>query len=766
MAARGVGQISDYFGNKFSQGILGLRGVAVLLVVFSHYPISIFKNGFVGVDLFFVISGFLITGQMLREYSSNLDAKSKVGAISLRNFFIRRIARVLPSFILIVALVNVAIYFIGNSALSSVTLSESFKATLFFYNIYLVNSSVAYFDDSVQESLLLPFWSLSVEEQFYFVWPFIFLLAVSWHGISILGKRLTWFLRFGVAIVITSTFSFVIALTSYSINPDSSYFSSISRFWEFGIGAVAATCLYYFKVIAPREFEYSSEIGFLLIIFGTIFISKENLFLSLLPVVVGTSFILMNPDPERVSIVKSFLHSRLLSYFGIISFPLYLIHYPIIKIASVLEVKSTIFTVTIEFLISIAIAHWVHFVIEDPFRKRINGLQKSIEVKSHRMGRRHLRFVRRSYSVGIGVFFLVLIGFSVPGFLSNTKSIVLQQEFSASNSIQMVDKVIPINPQRDTAPKGIGTENSPVIDTDTVPVSDDQIIIDSQQKGAPQLVPSTKNSAGLRITMEQRAKVKKALEVKQSDTETLAKIKKLIENRDAIWGACIDGYSTSAYCNRKSSGQTERSAFLIGDSFALSWYPAIEKALTADWSIKSFTLGECEFARVVPFINGKNFDACVKYRAEIDKRISLEKPDLIVVSSSPNSPYIGSFLDWNNGLVDRFDTLRNSGAAILVIGATPGSGKFSVCLRGNDVSKCNGWAKQGLAKRSIELIESGKNKFAFLDPIPLLCFLDSCPSVINKTPVYWDGSHLNNEFARTLSPFIKDAIDLQYPKLL
>jgi hypothetical protein len=364
------------------------------------------------------------------------------------------------------------------------------------------------------------------------------------------------------------------------------------------------------------------------------------------------------------------------------------------------------------------------------------------------------------------MFFSILLIVNIPGFASATRDFLFQRELVIRDSKQPADLEFPMIPQEDTALVRKGTESNIPIESEIGAVVKNRVVTESQSESPSALIPSTKSSADTNIMTEQKAVVKKALEVKQVDKETIIRIENLIQNRDSIWGACITGYSTSTYCNRLASAQTQRSAFLIGDSFALSWYPAVEKALSSNWSIRSFTLGECEFSRVVPIIAGRNFDACVKYRAEIDKRVLLEKPDLIIVASSPNTPFVGSLTDWKIGLADRLGFLKDSSSNVLMIGATPGSGKISTCINGNDISKCNGWAKQGLEKKSIELIESRKNQFAFLDPVPLLCFANSCPSVISKTPVYWDGSHMNNEFARTLSPFIKQAINLQYPNLL
>src|SRR4051812_10360575 len=154
--------------------IQGLRMVAVVAVVLNHltgHP----KGGFVGVDVFFVISGFLITGHLLREHGKN-------GTISLLDFYKRRIRRLFPAALTVTVLTLVAGYFVFSAERFKTTATDAVWATLFGANWRFINVGTDYFQAAGPVSPLQHYWSLSVEEQFYVVWPVVILTALLIAG--------------------------------------------------------------------------------------------------------------------------------------------------------------------------------------------------------------------------------------------------------------------------------------------------------------------------------------------------------------------------------------------------------------------------------------------------------------------------------------------------------------------------------------------------------------------------------------------------------
>ncbi len=208
--------------------IQGLRAIAVLTVIASHASVPFVPGGFVGVDVFFVISGFLITQLLFREVE-------KSGRVSLAGFYARRARRILPAATL-VTIATIVASAIWLSAVDLVTVvKDSLWAVFFAANIHFAAVGTDYFAAEEPPSPLQHYWSLSVEEQFYLVWPALLLVLVLIAGRRALPRRLV----FGVLLVVTVA-SFVWSVVSTSSDPLAAYFSTPARAWELGLGALTA----------------------------------------------------------------------------------------------------------------------------------------------------------------------------------------------------------------------------------------------------------------------------------------------------------------------------------------------------------------------------------------------------------------------------------------------------------------------------------------------------------------------------------------------
>ena len=209
--------------------IQGLRAVAVSLVLAFHAGLPAARGGYVGVDVFFVISGFLITGLIVREIEQH-------GRLELSRFYARRARRLLPASamtLLVVAVLTVA--WLPNTRFESIAMDCVASAT-YVMNLRLARASVDYLQAEDTPSPLQHFWSLAVEEQFYVVWPLLIL------GLLLVQRRARWPLRRallgGIAAIGFPSLYWSMHLTRRS--PDAAYFTSTTRAWELAIGAALA----------------------------------------------------------------------------------------------------------------------------------------------------------------------------------------------------------------------------------------------------------------------------------------------------------------------------------------------------------------------------------------------------------------------------------------------------------------------------------------------------------------------------------------------
>ena len=213
-------------GTSFRPDIQGLRALAVLFVVFYHARFPFFSGGYVGVDVFFVISGYLISGLLLREME-------RTGSIALLNFYARRIRRLLPaaSVMLLATMVMARLWL---SPLEQVELAPSvFFSAVYASNLWFASRATDYLAGDVHDNLLLHTWSLSVEEQFYLVWPALILLAARIRVARQLRTRVL------VAMAVLFGVSLGIGLWVTKVSQPWAFFGSPMRAWEFAAGGLA-----------------------------------------------------------------------------------------------------------------------------------------------------------------------------------------------------------------------------------------------------------------------------------------------------------------------------------------------------------------------------------------------------------------------------------------------------------------------------------------------------------------------------------------------
>lgn len=322
-------------------------------------------GGFIGVDIFFVISGFVITGLFLRH-------QDRDGSLRLRTFWAGRVRRILPALsVVVVAVLLLSTLLENPSGAQQQTFKTAIATMLMVSNVFLERSGVNYFVDATYTNPLLNMWSLAVEEQFYVILPLLLLAALV---LTRSRPRRPW-LALLLAGVAVASFAWGV-VTSYSMisirglaSPEAfAFFSVTTRTWEFAVGAGVAVWAWRGCGLAPRLREWTGWIGFLLIALALVTLSPEVPFpgFAALGPVVGTALVIAAGTSGQ------WTGSRLLStssaiYVGDRSYSLYLWHWPMIVFAELVFGFSWLVmagAVTLALLLSMATYTWV----EQPFR--------------------------------------------------------------------------------------------------------------------------------------------------------------------------------------------------------------------------------------------------------------------------------------------------------------------------------------------------------------------------------------------------------------
>lgn len=294
--------------HKYFPHIDGLRAIAVLSVFMFHLNFKTFSGGFVGVDVFFVISGYLITGGIYKELLA--------GRFSLQSFYQRRIKRILPAYFTMVIMVLIVSAFLYPYMQLKTVAGTAAMSSVFLANIRFAVKESNYFAADVHEDPLLNLWSLGVEEQFYLVIPLLFLLL--WRFMPTWFKPSLWLMF---------TLSFVgCLLLMYFGQAKAAFYYPHLRAWEFLAGSILAVA----GTAAAKQNNVLSILGVLLVAIPTFTYTEETSFpgVTALPVVLGTVLVLYYG--VNGGIVGQVLKSTPFTFIGRISYSLYLWHWPVI----------------------------------------------------------------------------------------------------------------------------------------------------------------------------------------------------------------------------------------------------------------------------------------------------------------------------------------------------------------------------------------------------------------------------------------------------
>lgn len=349
----------------YRKDIDGLRALAVMAVVLYHLGFHSLSGGFIGVDIFFVISGYLITKSITQDIENNI--------FTISSFYVKRIRRIIPALFtitlitIIAALFILPIYELKEFSLSVMSVA-TFSSNIFFW------LHLDYFSVSSELKPLLHTWSLGIEEQFYILFPLFMLFSQRLRD----KKIIYWMALFFIL-------SFLISVSPLGINnPTANFFLPITRFWELLAGSILAISV---KNIKHKNILFNnvlSLLGLTLIIIPIFLLDKYSIFpgYNALYPVLGTVLIIYSSDHKEKTHIANILSIQPIRYIGLISYSMYLWHWPIIALSKNIIIGDFTFYIKMAILLLVSLLSVLtyHF-IEQPFRKNYT-LKTFLQLKS------------------------------------------------------------------------------------------------------------------------------------------------------------------------------------------------------------------------------------------------------------------------------------------------------------------------------------------------------------------------------------------------
>nr|WP_042180371.1 acyltransferase family protein [Kibdelosporangium sp. MJ126-NF4]CEL14356.1 acyltransferase 3 [Kibdelosporangium sp. MJ126-NF4]CTQ88722.1 acyltransferase 3 [Kibdelosporangium sp. MJ126-NF4] len=679
--------------------IQGLRALAVGLVLVYHLLPNRLTGGFVGVDVFFVISGFLIIGSLADEIA-------RTGRLALPAFYGRRIRRLLPAASVVLLATVAVVLLLTSMARWPAIMQEIVASALNVQNWQLAIFSADYAHATAAASPVQHFWSLSVEEQFYLLIPIVMTLS------AFLGRRK------GVssgavlgAVLVFTVASFVYSVLATTAPPGAAYFMTTTRLWELGIGGLAA--------IAVRRVRFGSGVRLLLgwaglaaVAYSAIAFTTAMAFPGWIAVVptLGTVAMLLAGTGERSSVVElpTLLGIQPLRYIGDISYSLYLWHWPVIVF--MLEYggqeKLTRVQVLVAGTLSLVLAVLSKHFVEDPFRRRRTATAPSIQVVTPPVVRRPFRLrLRATYLLGAAMVLATLVTATVPWRVAAAE----RDRLIAASAAALVD------PPRETSPPDPGTIKPIMVGAPLLP---DPAIADTDVASAWKDGCATYDLTKYPATSDH----------------------------------CV-------YGDRSAS----RTMVLVGDSHMTMFSSAIVKYAekAGGWRVKLLVHDGCAYGDLPPAKSGYPLPVCGEKAYELLPELLKMKPDLVVTSGfTQGSEVVDGERRWYDrsrvlsGYRALLEPLSEAGIRVAAIRDVPlmATNTPRCLLRTPDAPTACGSPRRAALGEQDPLVEvvSALPNSTVADLTPWLCDQTTCPAVIGNLVVYRDN-HLTDTFVRMLT---------------
>jgi peptidoglycan/LPS O-acetylase OafA/YrhL len=692
----------------FREDIEGLRAVAVLAVVLFHAGVPGVGGGFVGVDVFFVISGFLITGMLFREVST-------AGTVRLGRFYGARARRLLPASATVGVITAVASAILLPPLQAKTVIGDGIASALYVGNYRFVLQGVDYQLAYSPPSPFQHYWSLGVEEQFYLLWPAV-IIGTVW-----LVRRVRRGARadatsserpYLVVLALVGAVSFAASLLATPVVPSVAFFSLPTRAWELAVGGLVALTSAQWSRLPKLPAAIVGWGGIVLVLVGCTLLRATTPYpgtAALLPVL-GTALVIGAGCAQPARGCGRVLALAPMCAIGRVSYSWYLWHWPVLLLAPPLlghplGLVGKLATAAISGGLAVLTLRFIE-----------NPLRFAAPVRRSALRSLLLGGVATAVAVCVGAALLVVI----------------------------------------PAPVGRGAPARPLTITAVSPPSGDSrgAYDAAVQSAFAQVQAGVAASADLKAVP---SNLDPSLAAAAAESP-LGYFKGCLRNfLDADQPECVTG-------DRSSPTRVA----LIGDSAAAMWIPAFQKvAEQRHWRLESLTKGGCPMLDLPvtnPFLR-REYTECEKWRDLVLARLQNEHPQLVVLGlwrrygARYDFPAGVTSYDpaWLNSLTRMVQVLRGTGAKVLVLGPVPvPPSEVPTCLSGHldDATACSpprstAMNEPGIAGETAAT-KAGGGQYA--DITELFCTAERCPVIVGNTVVFHDANHLTFEYARLLAP--------------
>ena len=393
---------------RYITGLDGIRAIAVIMVLAYHLKLALFKSGFLGVTVFFVLSGYLITGILISEVEEE-------GTIDLKNFWLRRIRRLVPA-VMSMAVVIIFVSAVVNRIIFTKGCKDFLASVLGFNNWWQIFNKISYFEAAGVPSPFTHCWSLAIETQFYLIYPLILLGIYKLVKSREEGRAKRGLLFAGVTLLL-ALISVILMIVLFDPQQDASrvYYGTDTRAFSLLFGALLAI-LWEYRMV-PRRLSASvnmvlGSVSFAVLLVMTIAINGSSNFWYRGGQFFGTilTVLMVYAVSGRKTWLSRFLSNPVLKWIGDRSYSIYLWHYPIILLISK-GIKASWWITLIEIVLSVVLAELSYRFIETPIRHGIIGEYLNIlrsRPKSRQEKKRQIQVARRSLKVMAGTFVLTV----------------------------------------------------------------------------------------------------------------------------------------------------------------------------------------------------------------------------------------------------------------------------------------------------------------------------------------------------------------------
>jgi peptidoglycan/LPS O-acetylase OafA/YrhL len=693
-------------GTGFRPDIEGLRAIAVIAVVLYHAGIPGVTGGYIGVDVFFVISGFLITGILWREVTTT-------NAVRLGRFYGARARRLLPA----AATVGVATA-VGAAAVlpplqaRSVFL-DGIASALYVGNYRFAAQGTDYLASDLPPSPFQHYWSLGVEEQFYLVWP-VLIIGAAWLVRRKSDSAASRAIPYAVVLALVAAASLAVDVAWTRTSPPWAFFSLPTRAWELAAGGLVALSIHQWRRLPLRPAAIVGWGGLALIVVTCTQLGPGTPYpgtAALLPVL-GTALVIGGGCVTGGLGAGRVLCRPLMGAIGRVSYSWYLWHWPVLLLMPRLLGEPAGLPARLTgTAVSAALAVITLHLVENPGRFA-TSLRRSVKA-----------------SLAVAGAASAVAAFACVALLTLTP-----------------------------VPTGHGAA-APKANIVALPPANVPAI--SPQKAAvnhafAQVRDAVAASAGLQAVP---SNLDPPLAKAPADKAAV-----FVNGCMRSWRQDLRGVGQSECATADTASPT--TVALVGDSHAAMWEPAFQQvAEQRHWRLETLAKVTCplqELHITSPYL-GREYTECEQWRGQIVDRLKAEHPRLVVLDMSRRYGADFGFVSYDPVWIDTLGRtvaqLRNSGATVLVLGPAPDPhGSVPACLSGHvdDATACAPTRPAAVNDGGIGAERAATNAAGgqYADLTDLFCTPDRCPMIVGNTLVFRDDNHVTTEYAQLLTPVI------------